>query len=282
MEKAYGLVKKISNLKPIPPIANRIMELAGDPDSALSDLMELISYDTAVTANLLKICNSAYLGLAVPVDSVQQAVSLLGSKQIIELVLLNTVSENLLDAQQGYQLDTGELWKRSVASALVSKSIARRHNVDDIFFTYTAALLKDIGKVVMDTLVEKSLGKIRFLVTQKGCSFDEAEKEVIGIDHASLGGIIAEYWKFSPQLTFIIKNHHMTNESARTDVETSVVYLSDIVAMMVGAGIGADGLAYKFYEDIFSELHVTATELQGFLLEYNAAYRKAESLLSAI
>ncbi|NNF98867.1 MAG: HDOD domain-containing protein [Desulfobacteraceae bacterium] len=280
MKTVYKLVKEISSLHPIPPVANQILSLANDPDSAISDLVELISFDPAITANLLKVCNSAYLGMAMPVTSIQQAVALLGMKRIIELVLMNCLSPNLLKIQKGYQLEKGELWKNSVATALVSKSIAQTREIDDVFFIYTAALLKDIGKVVIDSLVGKSCQKIRRLVMKKGYTFDEAEKKIIGIDHAALGGIIADLWKFDSRLTFIIKNHHMTQEGARLDQDTSIVYLADIVSMMVGSGIGVDGLAYKFYEEIFTEMSVTEFELQNLLVEYHTHYKKADTLLT--
>lgn len=283
MKRIDEIIKKIDALKPISQVAHRVMEIADSPDTAITELVDLVQYDPALTANLLKICNSAYYGLSVHVDSVRHAVNLLGTDKLIELVLMKSSGENLLKAQKGYGLQAGELWKHSVASALLAKSFARKNNPNsDQFLIYTAALLRDIGKVIIESHVGRSIGKIRHLVEKKGYGFDEAEAEIIGIDHARLGGMIAGKWNFSPRMTFLIANHHLTDPEAREDLETSVVYLADTVSRMALAGIGADGLAYKVYDAVFDSFGVTETDIRYLAGEYQANLQFAERLLPSI
>ena len=153
MKNIDEITKKIDNLTPLPQITNRVMEIAESPDGSVSDLADVIQYDAAITANLLKICNSAYFSLPRHVNSVHQAISLLGLNQVVELILIKNVGNNLLNDQKGYNLDKGELWKHSVATALVSKTIAENKKVSDKYLVYTATLLKDIGKVIMESYV---------------------------------------------------------------------------------------------------------------------------------
>ena len=84
------------------------------------------------------------------------------------------------------------------------------------------------------------------LVTNENLSFMEAEKKIIGVNHAELGGMIAKMWKFSPRMVKIIRNHHLSDDNIIQDKETAVVYLADCICMMMGMGVGADGLAYRF------------------------------------
>ena len=277
-----AIIQKIDTLTPIPATTNKIMEIAGDPDGALTDLADVLQYDAELTANLLKLCNSTYYGLTVKIDSARQAISMLGLDQVLEMVMIANTGKNLLTSQKSYDLRRGELWKSSVATALVSKSIAENKKNTNKFRVYTASLIKDIGKVVIDMYVGDYLKKIQYLVAKKGYGFDQAEQAVLGIDHAQLGGIVAEKWNFSPKMTFMINNHHLNDASAREDVETCIVYLADTISRMVGIGVGSDGLAYKFYEDIFDNLGVSEADIQHFMAEFQMSLNKAERLLVSL
>jgi HD-like signal output (HDOD) protein len=276
------IIQKIDSLTPMPAVTSKIMEIAGDPDGSIADLTDVLQYDAELTSNVLKICNSTYYGLTVKVDSAKQAISLLGMNRVLEMVLLANTGENMIKVQQGYGLERGDLWKNSVATALVSRSIAENKKDTDQFRVYTASLIKDIGKVIIDSYVGKSIKKIQHLVDKKGYGFDQAEAAVIGIDHATLGGIIAEKWHFSPQMIFMISNHHLNEKTARDDVETSIVYLADTISRMVGIGIGADGLAYKVYEDIFDKLGVSEEDVQQIMADFKVSLNMAGRLLLSL
>lgn len=279
MKEISEIINQIDTLTPISPIANQLLDLIDRPDSSMIEVIDIVSYDTSTTASLLKICNSAFFGLPRRVESVQQAVTLLGLNQIVELVIMSNIGKNLKKEQPGYSLRAGELWKQSVATALLAKSIAQKRNMTDIYRIFTGALLRDIGKVVLDRYVEKSFNKIDRLVLKKGLSFEEAENKIIGTDHATLGGMIADKWRFSAQMAYIISKHHLSDTEARKDRETSIVYLADTVSLMAGIGIGADGLAYKFYDEVFSVLNISESELHAMMVEYHSNQARARAML---
>jgi HD-like signal output (HDOD) protein len=274
-----GLLKSIDSLAPIPAITHRIMEIANAPDGSLAELADIIKYDADITSNLLKICNSAYFSLPVTVESVRQAVTLLGSNTILELVLMASTGQNMMKAQKGYGLARGELWKHSVATAMASKSIADTKEILDKYRIYTASLIKDIGKVIIENHVGKSIKKIIHLVRKKNYSFDQAEEETLGVNHAAIGGMIAEKWNFSPQMVFMIANHHLNSEASKQNVETSIIYLTDTISRMVGIGIGADGLAYKMYDVVFDNLGVSRQDIEHIMGEIKIGLYRAERLL---
>ncbi len=281
MPNIKNIIKKVKALKPVPTIVHKILELAQDPESSLIELVELVTYEPAITANLLKTCNSAYMGLRVKIESVHQAVSMLGQQQVVELVLTQNLSTNMSRAQKGYQLEKGALWRQSVAAAMVARSLSERRQLDNLPAIYTAALLKDIGKVVLSEYVERMNLRIKRLVQKKGLSFVEAEKASIGVDHAALGAIIAREWKFSDHMAYMIENHHMINPEARNDPATGAIYLADIVAMMVGTGIGVDRLAYHVYESIFNDYFLARDELKALMYRYNGYIEGAKKMFEA-
>ena len=266
MNSLKDILNRIDRLTPIPPIASQLVTLAEDPDSALSEIADLIIHDPAITANLLKTCNSAYFGLSRKVDSVRDAITLVGLDHVVHLALLGSVAQNFNTGSEGYGLGEGELWRHAVASAYIAKTLAVRHGAEKSqHLVFTAALLKDIGKLILGRFVAFSLEQINILVNSKGYSFNDAEKKIIGMNHEELGALVAEKWRFSEKLIFIIGNHHLADESARQDQAASLVYLADIICMMMGICTGVDGLAYRFYSDVLKRLALSEKDLQGII-----------------
>jgi putative nucleotidyltransferase with HDIG domain len=280
MTNLNDVVEQIDLLAPIPAIASQIMTKSADPDSSLAEIADLIVNDPALTANLLKICNSAYFALPRKVESVKDAVAWVGLDQIVELVVTNSVSNNFNKGLEGYGLGEGELWRHAVTSAHVAKSLAQRYGASqNKHLIYTAALLKDIGKLILGRFVAFSFEKIDILVHSQGYSFNDAEKNVIGMNHEELGAMVAEKWSFSEKLIYIIRHHHLTDESARHDPETTLIYLSDIICMMMGICTGTDGLSYRFYSDVLKRINLSEKDLQGIIAETSENQQKIEYLL---
>ena len=279
MSNINSIIKKIDRLTPVPQVVSKVMSIAEDPKSSMYDLSKVIIYDTAVTANLLKVVNSAYFGLPGKVDSVHQAIVYLGMAQVVDLVLLSASGENLQTAQQGYDLEAGELWKYSVSSALIARTLAEKKGVKDTHLIFTAALLKDIGKVILNQYVKDSFDKINALVTKQNFTFREAEKEVIGIDHAELGGMVAENWKFSPKMVEIIRHHHRPQETSISEFESAIVYMADTICMMMGIGVGSDGLAYRFHREVVESLELTESEFQKIVAGFVEKIKQLETMI---
>ncbi|MFA5906772.1 MAG: HDOD domain-containing protein, partial [Desulfobacula sp.] len=187
MSAIQEVVKEIKSLKPIPAVIHQILEVVDKPDSSLAEVANIIQYDPAVTADVLRTCNSAYFGLKQPAESIKDAVSLLGLDQVVQIVLMKSGIKLLSGKQEGYGLHEGAMWKYSVSSALIAKQIAVRLSLNNKNTIFTAALLKDIGKTVLDRFVLQSFEKISALVMDEGLSFREAEKKIIGVDHTELG-----------------------------------------------------------------------------------------------
>jgi putative nucleotidyltransferase with HDIG domain len=281
MTSFKGILDRIDQLAPIPPIATQIMTLAEDPESSLSEIADLIINDPAITANLLKTCNSAYFGLTRKVDSVQDAIALVGLDHVVQLVLLGSVSQNFKKGAEGYGLGEGELWRHAVSSAHVAKVLAVRYGASKTkHLVFTAALLKDIGKLILGRFVAFSLEQINILVHAKGQSFNDAEKKIIGMNHEELGAMVGEKWCFSEKLIYIIGHHHLSDESARQDLETCLVYLADIVCMMMGVCTGVDGLCYRFYSDVLKRLDLSEKDLQGIIAGTAENQQRIEHLLN--
>ncbi len=282
MKNIRNIVQEIARLKPMPQIAHKIIEIQQDPDSGMDDLTKVVSHDAMTTANLLKAANTAYFARSKPVDSVQQAVVFLGMNEVVDLVLMSNSKKNLERAQKGYGLSTGDLWRNSVTSALISRTLSQKLGIANDHLVFTGALLKDIGKVVLEQYVAECTQQIMTLVEQQNYSFHEAEKAVIGIDHAELGAMTAEVWRFSPKMVDIIKHHHQPSNATLAKQETVVVHLSDLLCMMMGIGTGFDGLAYRFDQLQTETIGLTDKDLQEVMADFALKMEEIDDLVSSI
>lgn len=279
MTTLQALMNEIKELTPIPAIANQLLAVVDNPDSSMEDIANVIQYDPMITASVLKTCNSAYFGLKNPAETIKDAVNMLGTDQVIELALIKSGAQALSGSQKGYGLANGDMWKYSVSSAVVAKQVATQLSLKNKNTIFTAALIKDIGKIILEKHVSGVFTKIKELVKNFGYSFREAEKKILGIDHAELGAMIAKMWKFSPRMIKIIRNHHLGDEKMMRDKEVAAVYLADCICMMMGNGVGADGLSYRFKEDLMKMHHISHTDITMIVAEFGVNMQEVETLL---
>ena len=279
MTDIAAILKDIDKLKPIPQVTHRVMAIAGSKMSSAADLADIIEYDPALTANLLKVCNSAFFGLTRKIDSIHQAVAYLGMDQVVDMVLMNLGSANLKRAQKGYDLREGELWKYSVLSAFMARDIAEKRNLGDKHLVFTAALLKDIGKVVLNSYVENYFDEIEKAIEEQNITFRHAEKLILGFDHAEIGAMAAEKWNFSKRMVEIIRNHHLSLDWDEDDLELASIYVADTLCMIMGVGVGSDGLAYRFHPKVMEKLQLSDNDLQIIMADFAEKMTEVDDLI---
>jgi putative nucleotidyltransferase with HDIG domain len=273
------VIKEIKNLKPIPAVVTSLLEIIDDPNASMNEITKIIQYDPAITADLLRTANSAYFGLKRPAETIQEAAMMLGTDHVVDLVMLKVSAQVAKGTQKGYDLHEGALWKYSVSSALIAKQVAVQLDLPNKNSIFSASLLKDIGKTVLDKFIRDAFEKISNLVINENFSFMEAEKQIIGVDHAELGAMIAKMWKFSPRMVGIIRNHHLSSETMVRDKDLAVVYLSDCICMMMGMGVGADGLAYRFHPQAMDHIGISAEDTLKIIADFACRMDEVERLL---
>ena len=124
-----------------------------------------------------------------------------------------------------------------------------------------------------------SLDDITHLVINRQVSFIEAEKTVLGIDHAEIGGLIAENWQFPEKMVYIIRHHHLLKSSARQDLETAMVYLAGAICMKTGACAASAGTTYGYYDDIVRLLKLKAQDVVAIVRAFDDDKHKINALI---
>jgi putative nucleotidyltransferase with HDIG domain len=276
VEKIIGSIKK---LPPFPSVATQALKTLEDPGAAVDDVISIVEYDQAITANVLRLCNSAYYGLTRKVHSLREGLVLLGNAQLKDILLASTVVKFFGQENKGYDLAKGELWKHAVATGIISRIICQRVNGSEPPSLFTAALLHDIGKAVLNSFVEQYFEQIMGLVDTGDHSFLEAETQMLGVNHAQLGGKIAESWNFPEDIVQPIKFHHTPEEASDDDQITRIIYLANIITLSIGIGVGADGLSYRGKSEVMERFGLKTKDLQGIVVSFYDEYNKVQDFL---
>ena len=276
------LIKESERIEPVPQVVHQLMDLAKDPEVPISEITELILYEPVITANLLKVANSAAFGFKKKVDSVHDAVVMLGLKRVVELVLLASVTTTLRAHQSGYGLSKGELWKQSVSCALIASAVADTFDASIKHIVFTAALLKDIGVIVMDRHMRSATVEIKQAMEVANLDLVAAERKVFGIDHAFLGGQIARNWHFSDTLATTIQSHHLTDVSDPIETATAMVYLADSMCSLTGINAAMFCGQYTHYDRILMQLRLTETAVNQIMSNFYSQKDSIYGLLAIL
>lgn len=251
------LLKEATRLPTLPSVAFQVMRLASDPKSAAEDLAKIIEADPSLAARVLRIANSAYYGLSKRLDSVKQAVVVLGFNTVRSLAVSAAVMDKFEPA--GADFDWPAFWQHSFAVGVGGRVIGRRlHNDrarEEQFFV--AGLLHDVGKVVLGQYFPAEFNGVVQKMRESGCSFYEAERSLGGLTHAEIGGFLGAQWNLPDGLVRAIRHHH-TPTAAEGDEGhiAKAIHLADILVKTRGVGSGGD--------DDISSLDEAAVCAMGF------------------
>ncbi len=260
-QKYRKIVSKIHTLPSISGVAPRILSLLDDPNSSASQVQEILRLDPGLTANILKLTNSAYFGLPNKVGSVKQAVVLLGWRRLVKIVLATCVNAVMDKPVPGYDLPPGELWRHSVAVSVTSEGLMRELGLEVDDEVFTAALLHDLGKLVMGEFVAKDLDPIRS-TAETGVPFQMAEREILGTDHAEIGAMLLESWSFPPKMIEAVRWHHDPDSAESPGTLIDIVHVSNVLCLMLGIGAGIEGLHYQPSSKVTKRLGIKPRQLE--------------------
>ena len=239
-QKIAAAVKSFPGM---PGTAVKLLGLIDDPAMRVSQIEAILRHDPGLTANVLRIANSAYFGIPSKIGSIRRAVILLGFKRLIQMVIAACVSAIMDKPVPGYDLPPGELWRHSIAVSVAAEGLVKELKVEATEEIFTAALLHDVGKLVLGEFVQDDFSKIESAVSE-GMSFEAAETMALGTNHADVGAHILTRWSLPSEIVNAVQWHHEPETAVQTNTMLDVVHVANFISIMIGIGIGRDGLQH--------------------------------------
>ena len=254
------IISKMQDIKSFPQFVLETMRKLNDPESNAADVAKSLSRDEGLVLRILKLANSAAYGMTRKISNISEAIALLGYKSVSNIILAATVYSSMDKGLSGYALDRGELWRHSLMVAYTARQIANITGKVSAEDAYVGGLLHDIGKVILNDYVRFGYGIIVKMVEEKHMPFTEAETQVLGFDHAAIGEILIKKWDMPESYRTVVEYHHKPNELPDSKIQyqplLDVVTLANTICLMLGIGLGADGLQEYVFPDSIERLGI--------------------------
>lgn len=222
---ATDIVKDIDRLVSLPEVCHRLHELLEDPRKNVSDIARLISQDADLTARLLKIANSSMYGFSGRIDSLERAVSVIGTSELLVLVLA-TSSIMTFPKIPGEFFNMASFWRHSVYCGVVARLLAHRCHVLHPERLFIAGLLHDIGLLALCVSRAELARKVMDTVQESGQSMHVIEQIQLGFDHTDVGAELLKKWGLPEGLQAAVKGHHQPGQVKSHALEAAIVHIA--------------------------------------------------------
>ncbi|MBI5557938.1 MAG: HDOD domain-containing protein [Deltaproteobacteria bacterium] len=233
METEKKYIKDVDRLVPRPDIALEVMKMAHDNQCSIPEMAQKIQMDPSLTANMLRLANSAYFGHMREITSIKDIIIRFGL-ETVKIIAITGASVGLMKSpQQAYNLEPGSLWHHSHATAVLSSVIAKYAVIEDSASIYTASLLHDIGKVILNRPLQIAISNNRNL-GKKFKTLIELEQALLETDHAKVGMALLQKWGLPDNVTIPVGFHHRQNCPEAEQMDVKIVSLANFLVESIG------------------------------------------------
>lgn len=221
------VLQTIHKLPSLPAVVLELLASMDQEDVNVETLGEKITLDQALTAKSLRLANSSFYGMVQQVTTPRQAISILGFRTIRSLVTTSALIGTAPHSTHA-EFDAKVFWRHGIAAAACAREVASNLG-GNAEYAYTAALLHDIGRLILVTQFPSQFDAITAHLTRHHGATLEAEQAVLGLDHAAVGHLLTQHWKFPPALQQAVACHHAAPRP-REDVLTTAVRIANVLA----------------------------------------------------
>jgi putative nucleotidyltransferase with HDIG domain len=268
-------------LPPFPDIIWKVMPLI-QRMAPVSEIEAVIKYDQAITARILALSQSAFYGRRYGITTLRDAIIVLGGQTLLQVVMTACAARYFQARISGYDVREGRLWKHSVAAALMAEMLAKHRKQRRTLTIFTAALLHDIGKTVLDLYLKIHVHATLSEISEEGMDILDTERAALGIDHQKLGEIIASRWRFPPEVAAAIGYHHTPLKITDHREIAATVYMADRLVKRLDIPTEESESVGVEHDPVFQERGVTPTLAEGLQQEVVDALEGIKDFLHSI
>ena len=276
-----NLLEGFEKLRPIPVTLTRVMGLLAESESDLQEIAEIVRVDEAISLAVLRRANSAAYGVPGREFNLREAVVRLGSKGLSKVVLEQQTLEVFDGDLDAFGLRRGAMWRGAISGALAAESLARIHAPGKEELCFVCALLRDVGKLLLDARHGAEYEPMVKPHLNKNTSFCEAERAAYGSDHAQIGSAMTAHWGLPSQVSQAIATHHEppAPDSDGHSLIFDIVHAADIICLWGGLSIGSDGMQYRLSPHVRESLSLNSKSADLEITRMWTNLRKIEETL---
>jgi len=252
-------ISEHTKLSTLPDIYNQFVDTIARPNSSSYDIENVINKDTSLSAQLLRIANSAFYGYPAKVDTISRAINIIGTQQLSTLAM-GIIVISVFNKMPARIINMEMFWKHSILCGICARILAGYRNIQNTERLFTAGLLHDIGRLVCyNYLPQESLRAILEAHNDSRLLY-LTEREVFDMDHAMIGKSLINRWQMPLSLEEMVFYHHEPQKS-KNSIEPSILHIADIIANAMGIGTSGERLIPPLHEEAWSRLGLSSNIL---------------------
>lgn len=253
-------------IQPIPQVALKILRMISDNTCDFGDLSKEVKKDQVISAQVLKFCNSAVFGGRGSIDTIGDALLIIGQNSLAKIISNIAVKNLIANAERGYSLVQGGLYHHSIGVALLSEKIAEKTGIVTPFAAYTAGLLHDIGKVALDQFIASAL-PFFYRDNEEHLTTDIVglENKYLGINHTAAGKKLSEIWGIPESISSVIEHHHTPRATENLPTMVYIIALSNTILHMFKAKPEIVGVDMSNINFLMDRLEIPVTEFSSLI-----------------
>lgn len=272
------LIQGSVRLSSPPLIYQRLVEVINHPRGGSADVAAVVMEDPALTARLLKVVNSAFFSFPRPVETVSQAVTVVGTSQIRDLALGTSVVELFKDVPEEL-VDMDGFWRHSLACGVGARALAGLRREGNVERFFVAGILHDLGKLIIYQQCPDDARTVLEEARKGNTLVHLAERKILGFDHGQVGEALLDQWHMPQSLREALRYHHSPRRASRYPVETSAVHVADILAIALRFGNGGEAFVPPISPEAWEALALDLGYLASTVEEMDRQFQAAVHLV---
>ncbi len=259
-----AILKNVKELPPMPEVLIKAQRTLADPASGPQQLARVLASDQAIAAKILKVANSAFYGFPGKIASIEKASALFGTDRLSQLLTNMSISGLPSKILKGYGMRSADLWQHALATAYGAKRVAETAFPEMAEDAYIAGLLHDSGKFILDACVFERKDRFKKHMTDTGCSFLEAEREILGFDHGEIAYAACNQWNIPEVIALAIRFHHNPTHP-RSNLLAHLTHYANHLAIKTRIGACKESVSLKLDRTTRKIFDLKNSELKSIL-----------------
>lgn len=272
------MVEDVSTIHSLPLFYSQLSEAIDHPRSSIGDIAKIISEDQGLTARILKLANSPMFGYFSKIDTITQAVTIIGVLQVRDLALALSV----MDVFKGIPEDLvnmEQFWRHSIATGLASRVLATSQRESNLERFFVAGILHDIGRLVMYVRVPDICLELLEECRATGALLHRAERRRFSFDHADVGSTLLKRWKIPPRVAEPVGAHHDCRLGDQYPREASILHFADIIAHALQLGNSGEVFVPELDREVWDKLQISCYFLPTLVKQVETTFAQTVSVL---
>ena len=272
------MVQDVSTIHSLPMFYSQLSEAIDHPRSSIADIAKIISEDLGLTARILKLANSPLFGYFSKIETITQAVTIIGVMQVRDLALALSVMDVFAGIPEN-MVNMEQFWRHSLATGLAARHVATSQREASLERFFVAGILHDVGRLVMYIRAPEICLELLDRCRDTGELMYRAERDRFGFDHADVGGALLRRWKIPPRVAEPVERHHSCQKAGHYPREASILHFADIVAHAMQLGNSGEVLVPELDGAVWERLSISCHYLPTLVLQVDETFRDTVQVL---